>query len=742
MNKILFIVFTIFCIHCFYGQQDHEQKDLKVGLVLSGGGAKGFAHIGALKVLEKAGIRVDYVGGTSMGAIVGALYASGYSPEQMDSIFKAVDFDILIQDKLPRSVKTFYEKDNSERYAITLPFNNFKVGIPSSISKGQNVYNLLARLLTPVADVEDFSKLPIPFFCMATDIETGEAVRLDKGYLPEAIQASGAFPSLFQPVEIDGRVLIDGGVVNNYPIDEIRKLGVDVVIGIDVQDGLSKSDELTSAVGVLLQINNYRTVNDMKKKAGETDVYIHPDINNYTVVSFDKGDEIIDEGEKAAMLKYSDLKEIAIQQTKKAEVRSCKVKDSMLIDGIELNGNNRYSRAYIKGKLRFRNGEKISFDDLAVGIGNLLATDNFNSVRYKLLPLEGDKYRLDLYLDENKDKTYLRLGVHYDDLYKSAALINVTRKNLLQDDDVTSFDFIIGDNIRYNFEYYVDKGFYISYGLRSRFNNFKTNVDVDLFKSFPDEEGLLNFNKININVANLVNQLYFQTVFREEFSIGLGAEHTKYVIKTDNIVEGENTQTYIDDSNYYGTFGYIRLDTYDNKYFPKSGLYFDGDVHSYLFSSNYTKEFEPFTTLRGRFGVATQIIDKLTMNLTFEGGLTLGETDLETLDFVLGGYGNNFINNMVPFYGYDYGSKSGDSYIKGLATLDYEIFKRNHINLSYNVANVGNDIYEGEWLSIPDYSGYALGYGVETFMGPAEVKFTYSPDMRQSYWFFTLGYWF
>lgn len=741
MNKILFLVFTVFCIQCFFAQQTIVQKDLKVGLVLSGGGAKGFAHIGALKVLEKAGVRVDYIGGTSMGAIVGALYASGYTPEQMDSIFSVVDFDILIQDKLPRSVKTFYEKDDTERYAITLPFNHFKVGIPSSISKGQNVYNLLARLLTPVSEIEDFSKLPIPFFCMATDIETGEAVKLDKGYLPQAIQASGAFPSLFQPVTIDGRVLIDGGVVNNYPIDEIKKLGVDIIIGIDVQDGLAKSDELTSAVGVLLQINNYRTVNDMKKKAGETDVYIHPDINNYTVVSFDKGKEIIDEGEKAAMLKYKELKEVALQQSHKAERVHCAAKDSLEIDGIELNGNERYSRAYVKGKLRFRNGAKISYDDLSIGIGNLLATNNFNSVRYKLEPLGEDKYKLNLYMDENKDKTFLRLGVHYDDLYKSAALINVTQKNLLQDDDVTSFDFIIGDNIRYNFEYYVDKGFYISYGIRSRLNNFNTKVDADLFTTIPNES-LLSLNKINLSVSNWVNQLYFQTVFREEFSLGFGAEHTKYVVKTDNIVEGENTETYIDDSDYFSAFGYLKLDTYDNKYFPKTGLFFDGDVHTYLFSSNYTDQFEPVTIVKGRFGVATPVINKVTFNLNFEAGIALGDTSLETLDFILGGYGNNFINYLVPFYGYDFGGVSGNSFIKGLATVDYEMFRHNHVNFAYNVANIGRDIYERKWLSIPDYSGYALGYGLETFMGPVEVKYSWSPENSRGNWFFSVGYWF
>ena len=213
MKNTLYIVLfflsgVIFC-------QEEAQRDLKVGLVLSGGGAKGLAHIGALKAIEEAGVRIDYIGGTSMGAIVGALYASGYSAKQLDSIFSVVDFNSLIQDDIPRNAKTFYEKEESERYALTFPFDKFQVAFPSGLTKGQNVYNLMSKLTAHVNNVEDFSKLPIPFFCVATNVETGKEVILDKGYLPRAITASGALPSLFSPVMIDDTMLVDGGVVNN-----------------------------------------------------------------------------------------------------------------------------------------------------------------------------------------------------------------------------------------------------------------------------------------------------------------------------------------------------------------------------------------------------------------------------------------------------------------------------------------------------------------------------------------------
>ena len=227
-----------------------KQNRPKVGLVLSGGGAKGFAHIGVLKVLEEAGVKIDYIGGTSMGAVVGGLYATGYNAAQIDSVFRATNFDELINDFIPRSSKNFYEKRNDELYALILPFNNFSIGIPQALSKGMYNFNLLSRLTRDVRHIRDFNQLPIPFLCIASDIETGKQVILNRGNLTHALIASSAFPSLFSPVEIDGQLLVDGGVTNNYPIDEIRKLGADVIIGVDVQDDLRDRSTLNDATKI------------------------------------------------------------------------------------------------------------------------------------------------------------------------------------------------------------------------------------------------------------------------------------------------------------------------------------------------------------------------------------------------------------------------------------------------------------------------------------------------------------
>ena len=730
-----------------------DQSSQKIGLVLSGGGAKGMAHIGALKIIEEAGVKIDYIGGTSMGAIVGGLYASGYTATELDSLFRNTNFQEIIQDNFPRGSKSFYEKADAERYALTLPFDNFKISFPKGISSGQNIYDELVRLMYHVRDINDFKNLPIPFFCMATDVENGSEVLLNRGFLPEAVLASGAFPSLFEPAEIDDKVLIDGGVLNNYPVEELRDMGADIVIGVDVQHGLRDREELNSASDILLQINNYRTVGAMKEKAGLTDIYIKPEMKDFSVIDFDRIDSIISSGEFAAMEKWEELEKLK-SGSKLATGQALKEQppDSLLITDLIITGNENYSRGYVKGKLRFDLDEKIAYSKLKQGVGNLAATGNFISVRYKLLTnLPGDE--LEVVLRENPDKTLLRLGLHYDDLYKTAALINITKKNLLLRDDVASFDFILGDNIRYNFDYYVDKGSYWSYGISSTLNEFKRDVDVDVIRSNFTVQAGNALNEINLDVVDVTNQIYLQTAVREEFALRLGIEHKylEYSTKTLSEIEdpsipiepGASDRTFFEKSHYFSTYGGLVLDTYDDKYFPTKGLYFNGDFHLYLLSSDFNDNFREFSIAKARMGAAFPIFENLSFNIETEGGFKLGKSDVTTFDFVLGGFGNDLINNFIPFLGYDFLSLPGNSFVKAYARLDYEFANKNHFTFAANMANVDDDLFRtGEWFTGPDFTGYAWGYGWESFIGPVQVIYSWNPEFSQSNFYFSIGFWF
>ena len=723
-----------------------QGEELKVGLVLSGGGAKGLAHIGVLKEIEAAGIEIDYIGGTSMGAIIGGLYASGYNAHQLDSIFESVDFEKLIQDDLPRSAQSFYERADRERYAIALPFEHFKVSFPSALSKGQNIYNLFTQLTHHVKETDDFASLDIPFFCVATDAEKGQAIILDKGCLPEAITASGALPSLFSPVLLDDRVLIDGGVVNNYPVEELRKRGANFIIGVDVQDGLRGKDELKSAPEMLLQINNYRTIEAMRDKVAQTDIYIKPNIEGYTVVDFDRGAEIIKGGQEKAEAYDDAFRKLAALQHKTYTKPELKLNqhDTLRIKSVAINGNVYYTRSYILGKLKIKTPAKMTYQELFDGINNLAATNNFQRINHRLEQYDSGESHLIINLTESETTTYAKAGIHYDDIYKSAALINVTKKRLLFKNDIASFDLALGDNIRYNFDYYSDNGFYIGFGLRSRYNSFESRVDARFVEEVSDLP-LENFNSLQIDYTDFTNQVYLQTLFQKQFALSLGLEHKFLKIDTESIRVDEDNEgkLYFDNSHYYSTYGQLLLDTFDNKYFPTSGWYFNGDFHLYLFSSDYNQNFEEFSIGKAEVKYAKKLLPKFSMQLSAMGGFKIGATGNGTLNFVLGGWGNDFINNIVPFYGYELISSNGDGLVKSEITFDYNFYRKNHLNFGANFANLENDLFTtGNWLSAPDFTGYYVGYGLETIVGPLQTKISYSPEIEDVFWNFSLGFWF
>ena len=734
--KILFLASFFFSLSSFSQNQDSIKRP-KIGVVLSGGGAKGFAHIGVLKVLEQAEVKIDYIGGTSMGAVVAGLYSTGYSASQIDSIFTNTNFDELLSDYIPRTTKSFYEKRNDELYAFTLPFNKFSIGIPIALSKGMYNYNLLTKLTHSVRHIRDFNKLPIPFVCVATDIEKGKEVVLNSGYLPQALLASSAFPTLFSPIERDGNLLVDGGVTNNYPVEEVRKMGADIIIGVDVQDDLKDRKSLKDATRILVQISNLQMIESMKEKVKLTDIYLKPDISGFTVISFDQGKDIIRKGEEAAFAVYEKIKLLGSKEQYKINNKKVQT-DTIEINNIGISDIKNYTNSYVIGKLNFKKGSKITYEDLKKGINNLNATQNFSSISYSL-EANNSKDDLIINLTENTTTTFLKFGFHYDGLYKSAALVNLTQKKSIFKNDVLSLDIGLGDNFRYNLDYYIDNGFHFSFGYKSRFNRFSRNVATD-FNNGNLFSQLGGINSLNYDFSDFTNQAYVQTVFMQKFLIGAGIELKHIKIKSESL---EEQNSVFENSDYASVFGYFKFDSYDNKYFPKKGWGFNGDIQSFLYSTDFTNQFNRFTIVKADAGITRTFAKILNFKLQTEVGMAVGEQSVHFLDFILGGYGYNTINNFRHFYGYDFMSIAADSYIKMLATVDVEFYKKHHVNFSANYANAENKLYStGNWLSTPAYSGYALGYGLETILGPVELKYSWSPELPKGYVWFSFGFWF
>ena len=369
---------------------------------------------------------------------------------------------------------------------------------------------------------------------------------------------------------------------------------------------------------------------------------------------------------------------------------------------------------------------------------NLNATQNFSSINYFFDSVEAGE-RLVLQLRENKNNAFLKFGLHYDGLYKSAVLVNYTKRKLLAKNDVFSVDVILGDNFRYNFDYYIDNGFYWSFGFNSKMISFNKNISTDFDNG--NIFGDLGINSVNVDFFDISNQAYVQTIFAQKFSTGIGLEYKHLKLESETV---QNENPIFENSSYLSVFGFAKYDTYDQKYFPRSGWGLNSEIKSYLYSTNYSNNFERFSIAKGDFSFAQPVFKNMTFKLQTEGGFAVGERSVSYFDFILGGYGFQQVNNIKPFLGYDFLSIAGDSYVKLLLTADYELFKKHHLNFSANFANIGNKIFDriDTWFEKPKYSGYSFGYGLETIIGPIEIKHSWSPETRDHHTWFSVGFWF
>ena len=326
--KIICSAFLFLMPWAVYSQESTETASRpKVGLVLSGGGAKGAAHIGVLKYLEEAGIPIDYIAGTSMGAIVGGLYAIGYSADEMLEIISSVDWDRLISNQVDRKKISYERKAESLSQIVTIPFavgtdreefqsRSFKNSLPTGIVSGDNLINLFNSLSVGYSDTVDFNELPVPFLCMATNVVSGKADKLDRGVFSKALKASMAIPILFDPVKIDDELYTDGGLLNNFPAEQCRAMGADYVIGVSMSSGLERdSGKLTSLFSQIKQLKVIITDREFENYHKMCDIFITPELKGVGMLSFDAESvaRITKSGYESAARQESDFKALKEQ---------------------------------------------------------------------------------------------------------------------------------------------------------------------------------------------------------------------------------------------------------------------------------------------------------------------------------------------------------------------------------------------------------------------------------------------
>lgn len=397
---------------------------------MSGGAARGLAHIGVLKVLAEAGVRVDVVAGTSMGSVIGGLYAVGYTPAQLDSIVTSVDWPRLLTDPVDRRDLPVDRKYTEDHYLLTLPITRGSIKLPRSVVPGQRISQLLTRLTWSVHGVHDFRRLSLPFTAVATNLETGTAKVLDHGFLPDAIRASMALPSVFAPVEIDDSLLIDGGVIRNLPAQDARALGADVLICSDVTDPLEPRDSLRSLADVLLQAVSFRIWDSQAAERAQCDVVILPEVRGFSSAGFARRRELIVRGEAAARAALPRIDSVLarLSRPRRPLERPPLVEpESVLITRVSFDSTaaGQVTPEFLGRVLGIRDRTWVTPQLLDHRMDRLYATGLFESVRYRLEPAPGggpEQRELTVVVRERSGGRF-GLGLRYDSRYKASLLL-------------------------------------------------------------------------------------------------------------------------------------------------------------------------------------------------------------------------------------------------------------------------------------------------------------------------------
>ena len=392
----------------------------RIGLALSGGGARGVAHIGVLKVLEELRVPISCVTGTSMGAIVGATFAAGRPPAEMEKIVLEADWNEIFRDKPPRDEIAVRRKidDYKTLFAPEFGVKDGGLALPKGVVVGISIESFFRSMSTPAFGITDFRKLPIPFWAMATDIETGQEVVLDRGSLPQAMRASMSVPGAMAPVEIDGRLLVDGGIANNLPIDQARKLCADVIIAVNISTPPLKRSEITSAVSVVGQLINFlgiESVDKQLKSLGDEDVLIAPDLGDISAAKFDRSKDAIRIGEEATRAVADKLRRYSLPPEQYAALRNTQIAEAKAlgtVDEIRVEGLEKTNPAVVLNLVESKPGEPLSEEKIGGDLRRIFGTRDFESISYRIIGGDtGPRAMIIQPTEKAWGADYLRFGV-------------------------------------------------------------------------------------------------------------------------------------------------------------------------------------------------------------------------------------------------------------------------------------------------------------------------------------------
>ena len=765
-----------------------ESSRPKVGLVLSGGGAKGAAHIGVLKYIEEAGIPIDYIAGTSMGSIVGGMYALGYTSDEILSIISEVDWDRLISDQVERKKISYERKYESRSQLLTIPFSvgtdkqelqsrSFKNSLPTGIVSGDNLINLFNSLSVGYSDPLDFNDLPTPFLCIATNVINGEADVLNKGVFSKSLRASMAIPVLFDPVKIDDILYADGGLVNNFPAEQCRAMGADYVIGVSMSPGLESDPEnLTSLFSQVKQLKEIITDKEFENYHKKCDIFISPDLKGVGMLSFDAESvaRVTESGYEAAATKEAEFKALkekllstSVSQSPDSSTAKKAVnilRERVLISGIEMDGVEQDIEKWMRRRCTVKVGDHVCKEDIDNSVSIYYGTGNFDSITYTLHEdsTNPDAYVLKFKFVENQPHD-LGLGFRFDSQDMLSVLfhmgVNRTRMSGVKADVSAK----LGGNQWLNAN--------LSYGhmLYPRINigyNFR-NSELD---TYDMDELVMNMHFLQHKFRVYLSENYSRTI-----SIGAGLEAELLTPRKVMYLNHEAVDMDSKPVNTLGSFAYLHYDNLNKASFATRGV--TGKINfnwkDMMFSSNGTSPLGYGSFVFGFEGYVPIVENRLVLipqlygSILFGKGAVNGTTDswnplfegpvpaYPAMNNVIGGAEmGRYIDQQLPFIGVNKISLAFNNV--GIARLDIRtrVYKNHYVTGIVNYARSSVDMNnffkekdELQWSDLYNYNasnwwGAGVMYSIDTKLGPLNFDVSSSNISKNVNLYFSIGHYF
>lgn len=720
--------------HCPADSTQHHRK--KVAVVLSGGGAKGTAHIGALKVIERAGIPIDIITGTSMGSLIGGLYAIGYDAAALDSLVRMQDWNTLLSDKVNTKGQSLAERDRQNTYLLSRPLTirrRERQGA-GGIIVGTNLDKLFARLTVGYHDSISFSKLPIPFACVATNIIDNTEYDFHSGRLHTAMRASMAIPGVFTPVRIDSMLLVDGGLRNNYPADIARQMGADIIIGVSWKSKNKTADELQSGANIIMQIIDINCRNKLDENLAMTDVPILVDVEGYSSASFTRTaiDSLINRGEAAAMQQWDRLMEIkrmlgADTITHKGTGRTVSNGSDhfyVSIGSITSSGIEPKDLQFVCSKFALRTNDSVSTKQIEEAVTALQANMLYTKVGYTLNKTN-NMYALHLSAGARRDSR-INLGVRFDTEETVALQANMQHQLRTKVPVTLEFTGRLGKRIMARLDADIIPLHYNRMGLSYTFRRNDINIyqHGDRDYNFTYNQHTVNLQPLNFNVRN--------------FALDINVRLNFYNFE-DVLIGQLSKQSLIDDLHLYSYIINLRYDSEDHHFFTTRGAKFDAGygyhTDNFIDRGKHAGISEAYFSWR----MAFMLTPRLSLQPMVYGRMVAG-TDIPLImhNAVGGMWQGHYIEQQMPFDGIGYVEFIDNTLLAVRLRAMQRIMDNNYVLGSLSLAQ-----RSGKLRNLLDHgpmTGFALGYCYNTMFGPIGATMGYASRTEQMYFYINLGF--